>query len=81
MRFVYSLIVSAGFLLTNYISLAQFVPGALGYHEQALLFSNYNYNGSARIQGLGNTQISLGGDLSSALSNPVNHQPPAELGV
>jgi len=27
--------------------------------------------GSARIQGLGNTQISLGGDISSALSNPA----------
>lgn len=71
MRFLLSLILSAGLLLTNNISNAQFVPGALGYHEQALLFSNYNYNGSSRIQGIGNAQISLGGDLSLALSNPA----------
>ncbi|HBH22576.1 MAG TPA: hypothetical protein DDY13_04055 [Cytophagales bacterium] len=50
---------------------AQKVPAAFDYHEMALLFSQYDYVGSARIQGLGNTQISLGGDISSALSNPA----------
>lgn len=71
MKRIFSLILSAGFILTNNISYSQYVPGALSYHDQALMFSTYNYTGSARIQGLGNTQISLGGDISSALANPA----------
>ncbi len=71
MKRIFSLILSAGCILTNNFSYSQYVPGALSYHDQALMFSNYNYAGSARIQGLGNTQISLGGDISSALANPA----------
>lgn len=71
MKKIIPLILSAGFLLTFGNGYCQYVPGALGYHEQALMFSNYAYTGSARIQGIGNTQISLGGDISSALSNPA----------
>ena len=71
MKLSLTLILSAGIILTFSISYGQYVPGALGYHEQALMFSSYNLVGSARIQGLGNTQISLGGDVSSALSNPA----------
>lgn len=71
MKTFFSLLLSAGFLLTNNFSYGQYIAGALSYHEQALIFSNYNYTGSARIQGIGNTQISLGGDISSALSNPA----------
>lgn len=36
-----------------------------------LLFSQTSPNGSARIQGLGGAQISLGGDISSIQSNPA----------
>ena len=50
---------------------AQQITGALSYHELAFMFSDYKYTGTARIQGLANTQISLGGDISSALSNPA----------
>lgn len=71
MKLFLTLLLSAGFVLTTNYGYSQFVPGALSYHEQALMFSNYNYTGSSRIQGLGNTQISLGGDMSSALSNPA----------
>jgi hypothetical protein len=39
--------------------------------DNALLFSRTKSAGSARIQGLGGTQTSLGGDYSSALSNPA----------
>jgi Outer membrane protein transport protein (OMPP1/FadL/TodX) len=39
--------------------------------EQALLFSRQNSGGSARIQALGGAQVALGGDYSSALSNPA----------
>src|SRR5688572_24271113 len=39
--------------------------------DNALLFSRPRPSGSARIQALGGTQVSLGGDYSSALSNPA----------
>jgi long-subunit fatty acid transport protein len=39
--------------------------------EQALLFSRQNAGGSARIQAMGGAQVALGGDFSSALSNPA----------
>ena len=50
---------------------AQVFPGATDYYELGLLFSDYSYTGSARIAGLGGAQIGLGGDISSALSNPA----------
>ncbi|MCU0367558.1 MAG: outer membrane protein transport protein [Cyclobacteriaceae bacterium] len=39
--------------------------------ETALLFSRTKPGGSARIQGMGGVQTSLGGDYSSAFSNPA----------
>ena len=39
--------------------------------DNALLFSRTKPTGSARIQALGGTQVSLGGDYSSAFSNPA----------
>jgi hypothetical protein len=39
--------------------------------DNALLFSRTRPTGSARIQALGGTQSSLGGDYSSAFSNPA----------
>ena len=44
---------------------------AQDYAETALLFSRTRPGGSARIQGIGGSQIALGGDYSSALSNPA----------
>src|SRR5688500_20379316 len=44
---------------------------AQDFVDNALLFSRSRQNGSARIQALGGTQVSLGGDYSSALSNPA----------
>ncbi len=41
------------------------------YKELALNFSRINPGGSARIQALGGAQVSLGGDYSSAFSNPA----------
>jgi hypothetical protein len=71
MKKIKTLFLSAGILLLNYSGFAQIIPGAVSYHEQALMFSNYNYAGTARIHAIGNTQISLGGDISVALSNPA----------
>jgi hypothetical protein len=42
-----------------------------GFVDNALLFSRTQPGGSARIQAMGGAQISLGGDFSSALSNPA----------
>ena len=53
-------------VLLNFVS-AQ----AQDYTESALFFSRTNPGGSARILGLGGSQTALGGDYSSALSNPA----------
>jgi hypothetical protein len=44
---------------------------AQNYAETALLFSRTKPAGSARIQAMAGSQIALGGDYSSALSNPA----------
>jgi hypothetical protein len=44
---------------------------AQGFVENALLFSRTKPGGSARIQAMGGAQVALGGDYSSALSNPA----------
>ena len=44
---------------------------AQSFVETALLFSRTYPGGSARIQSLGGSQISIGGDFSAALSNPA----------
>jgi hypothetical protein len=44
---------------------------AQSFEDNALLFSRIRPGGSARIQALGGSQVSLGGDYSSAYSNPA----------
>jgi len=43
------------------------------YFEDAYRFSNTNYGlgGTARMQAIGGAQVALGGDISSAVSNPA----------
>jgi long-subunit fatty acid transport protein len=41
------------------------------FAEQAVLFGRQMPGGSARIQAMGGAQVALGGDFSSALSNPA----------
>ena len=60
-----------GLLLLGYVLLNSLQATAQSYAESALLFSRINPGGSARIQALGGTQVSLGGDYSSAFSNPA----------
>ena len=48
-----------------------FLSYAQDFIDNALLFSRPRPSGSARIQALGGSQVSLGGDYSSALSNPA----------
>ena len=42
-----------------------------GYYLDAARFSQTTPGGTARIQGLGGTQIALGADMSSIFSNPA----------
>ena len=53
-------------VVLSFPSLAQ-----LGYYNDALLFSRTNFGGTARMQAIGGAQVSLGGDISSAQSNPA----------
>ena len=39
--------------------------------DTSILFSQSNYGGSARVLGIGGSQVSLGGDVSSIVSNPA----------
>jgi len=44
---------------------------AQDYVESALIYSRFRPGGSARVQALGGAQVGLGGDYSSAASNPA----------
>src|SRR5690606_30535733 len=61
----------SGFVLSAILLHFGFGALAQGYVETAHLFSRTKPGGSARIQGAGGAQIALGGDYSSALSNPA----------
>jgi hypothetical protein len=57
--------------LMGVIMLLPGVLGAQSFTETALLFSRVKPGGSARMQAMGGAQTSLGGDYSSAYSNPA----------
>jgi hypothetical protein len=61
----------SGFVLGAILLHFGFGALAQGYVETALLFSRTKPGGSARIQAAGGAQIALGGDFSSAVSNPA----------
>ncbi len=65
MRFIIRLCLCAILMSSGFRGLTQ------GFVENALLFSRTKPGGSARIQAMGGAQIALGGDFSSALSNPA----------
>lgn len=72
MKFKSTLILlSLAIALSNLTVQAQINPEAFGLYNEALLFSQTKFNGSARIQAIGGAQVALGGDLSSAASNPA----------
>ncbi|MCZ6898831.1 MAG: hypothetical protein O7F74_01200, partial [Bacteroidetes bacterium] len=65
------MIISMGWVLPIGSALSQVEDGAFGFFNEALLFSQTNSGGSARIQGIGGAQMALGGDISSIYSNPA----------
>ena len=58
-------------VFTVILMLASFSGWSQSFLDNALLFSQTSPGGSARIQAIGGAQVSLGGDYSSALSNPA----------
>lgn len=64
------LIIVIIFLSANFI-FAQIDPNALGYYNDALRFSNTNYGGSARFQGLAGATTAVGADIGALNSNPA----------
>src|SRR5688572_11471533 len=60
-----------GFLLGGMVLLFSIHTLAQSTAETALMFGRVRPAGSARIQAMGGAQTSLGGDYSSALSNPA----------
>ena len=65
MKKIISLVLSGFSVLFSSTSMAQ------SYADEALIFSRINPGGSARIQAMGGSQVALGGDYSSAFSNPA----------
>lgn len=59
--------------MAGFSAKSQVVDGAVGYYNDALIFSQTSstYGSTARMQGFGGTQTSLGADMSSAGSNPA----------
>lgn len=60
-----------GLLLGGIVMLFAQQMRAQSFTETALLFSRTEPGGSARIQSMGGSQVALGGDYSSAYSNPA----------
>ena len=72
MKNIKLIIISLGLLWVLPASKGQVVdPEAFGYYNEALLFSQTQIGGTARIQALGGAQVALGGDISTVLSNPA----------
>ncbi|MCC5945831.1 MAG: hypothetical protein JJT94_12935 [Bernardetiaceae bacterium] len=52
-------------------SMAQVDPNAFGYYEDVARFSAIQQGGNARHQGIGGANTAIGGDISSAYTNPA----------
>jgi hypothetical protein len=53
------------------VGITTMLNAQVGYFNEALLFSNINQTGTARISSLGGAQVALGGDVSLAGTNPA----------
>jgi hypothetical protein len=58
-------------LLSGIVMVSMLAGTAQSTTETALLFSRINNGGSARVLGMGGANVSLGGDFSSASTNPA----------
>lgn len=72
MKRIYQLfLVGLAMFCLNQTSKAQVEPGAFGYYQDALRFSQYGVYGTSRFQALGGAGSVLGGDLSAGILNPA----------
>ena len=71
MRAINKVVMLLAGVVCPFLLSAQMAPGAFGYYEDANRYSMTNPGGSARIQAIGGAQTALGGDVSSAYSNPA----------
>ncbi|SFE70397.1 OmpP1/FadL family transporter [Thermoflexibacter ruber] len=55
----------------NSLAFAQNPDNALGYYFDALRYTNTQFGGSARFQGIAGANTALGGDPTAALTNPA----------
>ncbi|MBS1680797.1 MAG: hypothetical protein JST48_03720 [Bacteroidetes bacterium] len=62
---------SIGLWLGGFLVVTSFSAFGQSYAEEALTLTRNNPGGSARIQGMGGAQVALGGDYSTAYSNPA----------
>ena len=62
---------NGGLQLSGFLVFISMCANAQLYSEEPLIFSRINSTGSARIQAMGGAQVALGGDNSSAYSNPA----------
>lgn len=63
--------ISLGLLCVNLSIKAQVSPGAFGYYNDALRYSQTNNFGTARTAGLASSGMALGGDIGTIGSNPA----------
>ncbi len=70
---IFSKYIFATFLLAflHQSAQAQIDNEALGYYQDALRYGQNQIAGTARFQGLGGANVALGGDATSAWSNPA----------
>ncbi|MGC4022534.1 MAG: hypothetical protein QM734_11615 [Cyclobacteriaceae bacterium] len=62
---------NVGLMLSGILVLISLRTFAQTYAEESLIFSRFNSGGSARVQAMGGAQVALGGDYSTAFSNPA----------
>src|ERR1051325_11237572 len=62
---------NVGLALSGILVLISISTFSQSFFDEALLFSRIGSGGSARIQAMGGSQVALGGDYSSAFSNPA----------
>ena len=70
-RFYQLIVVGLAVVCLNHSVKAQIEPGAFGYYQDALRFSQTSIYGTARFRAIGGAGSVLGGDLGAAMLNPA----------
>ena len=68
-RFTYLFLIYLFTVVAPFIRAQEQLP--TGYFEDAIRFSDFSFGGSSRFLSIGGANVALGGDLSSAYTNPA----------